>query len=253
MSRAKRKPRRPIPPNSDDPPVTEPGPPVLTALGIAFGIAVVLAITAVTGYFVAQEFAYMAVDRSRLKARAEAGDTCRRTRPGRHTPHLLHALRRPARNHRHRPSRRLRRRAPHRSAGSEKRSADSGIPTAVGVAVGTVLAVLFSTVIQMVFGELVPEEPRHRAARTGRPVAGTVDDDLPEAVRLADPALRPVVQPAPAGAAHRARPRRRAFRDPPRPRAHRRRVSQTRVNSRRNSRRFSTASSTSPPALQNTP
>src|SRR5690606_40289768 len=38
------------------------------------GILVVLLITALTGYFVAQEFAYMAVDRSRLKARAAAGD-----------------------------------------------------------------------------------------------------------------------------------------------------------------------------------
>lgn len=31
------------------------------------------------------------------------------------------------------------------------------MPTAVGIAVGTVLAVLFSTVVQMVFGELVPK------------------------------------------------------------------------------------------------
>lgn len=47
---------------------------MLTVLGIFLGILVVLAITAVTGYFVAQEFGYMAVDRSRLKARAESGD-----------------------------------------------------------------------------------------------------------------------------------------------------------------------------------
>ena len=53
------------------PPTTTAGP-MLTALGILVGILVVCAITALTGYFVAQEFAYMAVDRSRLKARAEA-------------------------------------------------------------------------------------------------------------------------------------------------------------------------------------
>lgn len=47
---------------------------LMTLLGIAVGVLVVAAITAVTGYFVAQEFAYMAVDRSRLGARAEAGD-----------------------------------------------------------------------------------------------------------------------------------------------------------------------------------
>ena len=35
---------------------------------------VVVAITAATGYFVAQEFAYMAVDRSRLAALSASGD-----------------------------------------------------------------------------------------------------------------------------------------------------------------------------------
>ena len=33
-------------------------------LSVLVGLVVVVAITAVTGYFVAQEFAYMAVDRS---------------------------------------------------------------------------------------------------------------------------------------------------------------------------------------------
>lgn len=47
----------------------------MTALSILFGLLVVFAITALTGYFVAQEFAYMSVDRSRLKARAADGDT----------------------------------------------------------------------------------------------------------------------------------------------------------------------------------
>ena len=44
---------------------------MLTVLGILVGILVVFAITALTGYFVAQEFAFMSVDRSRLAARAE--------------------------------------------------------------------------------------------------------------------------------------------------------------------------------------
>ena len=43
-------------------------------LTLLLGLLVVLAITAATGYFVAQEFSYMAVDRSRLKARAATGD-----------------------------------------------------------------------------------------------------------------------------------------------------------------------------------
>ncbi|MBX9763290.1 MAG: hemolysin family protein [Pseudomonadaceae bacterium] len=46
--------------------------PILTLL---LGILVILAIIAVNGYFVAQEFAYMAVDRTRLAALAAAGDS----------------------------------------------------------------------------------------------------------------------------------------------------------------------------------
>ena len=47
---------------------------VTAAAGVLVGLAEVELITAVTGYFVAQEFAYMAVNRSRLKALAESGD-----------------------------------------------------------------------------------------------------------------------------------------------------------------------------------
>lgn len=129
---------------------------MLTALGIAFGIAVVLAITAVTGYFVAQEFAYMAVDRSRLKARAESGDTsaARALSVTRRTSFMLSGAQLGitvtgllvgyvA--------------EPLIGSGLGEAFGGLGIPTAVGVVFGTVLAVLFSTVIQMVFGELVPK------------------------------------------------------------------------------------------------
>lgn len=129
---------------------------MLTALGIAFGILVVLAITAVTGYFVAQEFAYMAVDRSRLKARAEGGDApaARALSITRRTSFMLSGAQLGititgllvgyvA--------------EPLIGSGLGELLGGVGIPTAVGVAVGTVLAVLFSTVVQMVFGELVPK------------------------------------------------------------------------------------------------
>ena len=43
-------------------------------LSLGFGILVVLLITVATGYFVAQEFAYMAVNRSRLGSQASRGD-----------------------------------------------------------------------------------------------------------------------------------------------------------------------------------
>ncbi|WP_241384440.1 hemolysin family protein [Rhodococcus sp. CH91] len=129
---------------------------MLTALGIGLGILVVLAITALTGYFVAQEFAYMAVDRSRLKARAENGDTAaaRALSVTRRTSFMLSGAQLGitvtgllvgyvA--------------EPLIGSGLGELLGGVGIPTAVGVAVGTVLAVLFSTVVQMVFGELVPK------------------------------------------------------------------------------------------------
>jgi len=47
---------------------------VTEVLSLLLGVAVVLGITVLTGYFVAQEFAFMAVDRAGLAARAEAGD-----------------------------------------------------------------------------------------------------------------------------------------------------------------------------------
>ncbi|TWH22641.1 hypothetical protein [Prauserella rugosa] len=39
---------------------------MIWALSLLLGIVVILAVIAANGYFVAQEFAYMAVDRSRL-------------------------------------------------------------------------------------------------------------------------------------------------------------------------------------------
>ena len=44
-------------------------------LSLLLGVAVVLGITLLTGYFVAQGVAYTAVDPGTLFARAEAGDT----------------------------------------------------------------------------------------------------------------------------------------------------------------------------------
>jgi CBS domain containing-hemolysin-like protein len=49
-----------------------------TVLGIALGVLLILALTTATGYFVAQEFAYVAVDRTALRELAEAGDDAAR-------------------------------------------------------------------------------------------------------------------------------------------------------------------------------
>lgn len=125
-------------------------------LALLLGVIVVLAITAATGYFVAQEFAYMAVDRSTLRAQAEAGDaTAKRTlRVTRRTSFML--------------------------SGAQLGITVTGlvvgyvaepligesvgtllggvaVPTAVGVTIGTVIALLFSTFVQMIFGELFPK------------------------------------------------------------------------------------------------
>ncbi len=128
----------------------------MTVLNIVLGIAVVLLITALTGYFVAQEFAYMAVDRSRLKARAGDGDKAagRALRVTRRTSFMLSGAQLGitvtgllvgyvA--------------EPLIGRGLGELLGGVGIPTAVGVGVGAVLAIAFSTLVQMLFGELVPK------------------------------------------------------------------------------------------------
>ncbi|TFV53041.1 hemolysin family protein [Blastococcus sp. TF02A-35] len=125
-------------------------------LSLLLGVLVVLAITVVTGYFVAQEFAYMAVDRAGLAARAEAGDAAaqRALRVTRRTSFMLSGAQlgitvtgllvgyvaEPLIG---------------RSLGTLLGGV--GIPTAVGVGIGAVLALLFSTVVQMLLGELFPK------------------------------------------------------------------------------------------------
>ncbi|MFC8044621.1 hemolysin family protein [Nocardia sp. NPDC057353] len=125
---------------------------MLTVATIALGIVVVLAITALTGYFVAQEFAYMAVDRSRLTARAAGGDSSaeRALTVTRRTSFML--------------------------SGAQLGITVTGLlvgyvaepligqgigdlfgGAAIAVGIGAVAAVAFSTVVQMVFGELFPK------------------------------------------------------------------------------------------------
>ncbi|MBE1533753.1 hemolysin family protein [Actinomadura algeriensis] len=129
---------------------------MITLLSLLFGIVVILLITALTGYFVAQEFAFMAVDRSRLQARAGSGDGAagRALSVTRRTSFML--------------------------SGAQlgitvtgllvgyvaeplvgEALADvlgvAGVPAAAGIAAGTVLALVLSTLVQMVFGELFPK------------------------------------------------------------------------------------------------
>jgi len=125
-------------------------------ISLLLGVVVILAITAVTGYFVAQEFAYMAVDRARLAARAEAGDAGARRALGvtRRTSFMLSGAQlgitvtgllvgyvaEPL-------------------IGEAIGAALGGVsvPAAVGITIGTVLALTFSTFVQMLLGELFPK------------------------------------------------------------------------------------------------
>jgi CBS domain containing-hemolysin-like protein len=130
---------------------------MLTAvLGILAGFIVVFLITVLTGYFVAQEFAYMAVDRSRLKARAEAGDSAsaRALTVTRRTSFMLSGAQLGitvtgllvgyvA--------------EPLIGRGFEVILGDTGFPTAVAIGVGGVVAIGVSTIVQMLFGELFPK------------------------------------------------------------------------------------------------
>ncbi|SCX55142.1 Hemolysin, contains CBS domains [Klenkia marina] len=125
-------------------------------LSLLLGVVVVVGITAVTGYFVAQEFAYMSVDRSRLGARAEAGDGAARRalQVTRRTSFMLSGAQ-------------LGITVTGLLVGytAEPLIGQSigtllggvGVPTAVGVGIGAVAALLLSTLVQMLLGELFPK------------------------------------------------------------------------------------------------
>jgi len=129
---------------------------VLTALvDIGLGVAVVVLITAFTAYFVAQEFAYTAVNRAGLTARAEAGDSAseRALALTRRTSFMLSGaqlgitvtgllagyLAEPL------------------IGGGFADLIGGGVPSTFGVAVGAAVSLIFCTLVQMLFGELVPK------------------------------------------------------------------------------------------------
>jgi CBS domain containing-hemolysin-like protein len=125
-------------------------------LSILVGLAVVLVITALTGLFVAQEFAYMAVDRARLRAAAATGDRAaeRALEITRRTSFMLSGAQLGitvtglvvgyvA--------------EPLIGAGVGRLLGGAGVPEGTGLAVGTVLALAAATGVQMVLGELVPK------------------------------------------------------------------------------------------------
>lgn len=126
------------------------------ALTLLLGIIVTLAIIAACGFFVAQEFAYMSVDRSRLAAKAEKGDAQARRVLAitKRTSFMLSGAQ-------------LGITVTGLLIGyvAEPLIGESlgtllggvGIDPAVSVLIGTIGALLLATVVTMIFGELYPK------------------------------------------------------------------------------------------------
>lgn len=124
-------------------------------VSLIVGVLVVCAITVATAYFVAQEFSYVAVDRSRLGSRAAAGDTraARTLEITRRTSFMLSGAQlgitvtgllvgyvaEPLIG---------------QALGS---LLSGGALTAVAMTIGGFVALAFSTLVQMLFGELFPK------------------------------------------------------------------------------------------------
>ncbi|KPP97181.1 hemolysin family protein [Marinobacter sp. HL-58] len=127
-----------------------------TVLTLLLGILIILAIIAANGYFVAQEFAYMAVDRTRLAASAASGDDSakRALEVTKRTSFMLSGAQ-------------LGITVTGLMVGyvAEPLVGESmgillqgtGMSIETGIAVGTVSALVVATVVQMVAGELYPK------------------------------------------------------------------------------------------------
>lgn len=123
---------------------------------LLIGIVIILLIIAANGFFVAQEFAYMSVDRTRLAARAAEGDAAaaRALRVTKRTTFMLSGAQ-------------LGITVTGLLVGyvAEPLVGESlgvllggvGVPAELSITVGTVLALAVFTVIQMIVGELFPK------------------------------------------------------------------------------------------------
>jgi CBS domain containing-hemolysin-like protein len=123
---------------------------------IAVGLTLIVGLTLATGYFVAQEFAYVAADRSRLQHQAEAGDPAAR-RALRVTERLSFTL----------SGAQLGITVtvlligylaePYLGQGLANLLGGTVVPEAASLSVALVIALLFSTALQMIIGELAPK------------------------------------------------------------------------------------------------
>jgi CBS domain containing-hemolysin-like protein len=123
---------------------------------ILIGLLLILALTVATGYFVAQEFSYVAVDRNRLQALAEAGDSAAE-RALKVTSRLSFVLSGAQIGITVTALLAGYVAQPYLGAGLEDLLGTAGLPRGVSLSVSVILALLLATIIQMVFGELAPK------------------------------------------------------------------------------------------------
>ena len=123
---------------------------------ITIGILAIVLLTVATGYFVAQEFAYVAVDRERLRVLADNGDAAASralevtqklsfvlsgSQVGITVTALLAGYVA----------------EPFLGRGTAELLGATGLPAGVTTSISMVVALLFATVVQMVLGELAPK------------------------------------------------------------------------------------------------
>jgi len=123
---------------------------------IVFGLFLITVLTVATGYFVAQEFGYVAVDRGRLRTLADRGD-----------PAAARALRVTSRLSFMLSGAQLGITVtallvgyvaePYLGAGLSELLGGVGVPPAASLTISVGLALIISTVVQMVLGELAPK------------------------------------------------------------------------------------------------
>ncbi|GGN59613.1 membrane protein [Actinoplanes lobatus] len=123
---------------------------------ITIGVVAIVLLTAATGYFVAQEFAYVAVDRERLRARAADGDPAA-ARALRVTQRLSFVLSGAQVGITVTALLAGYVAEPYLGRGTAELLGLTGLSEAASLSIAMVFALLFATVVQMVLGELAPK------------------------------------------------------------------------------------------------
>lgn len=153
---------------------------------IAIGLLLILVLTAATGYFVAQEFGYVAVDRGRLRQLADDGDPAA-ARALQVTGQLSFML----------SGAQLGitvtallvgyAAQPYLGGGLADLFGAVGVPTGVSLPLSVALALVIATVVQMVLGELAP---KNLAIARAEPLARALSRSTLVYLAVAGPVIR---------------------------------------------------------------